>query len=500
MLGRNCAQRLGAAPSGCPACPTEPGGNVHRVTTTRTVLSTDEAVFVDLDRTLLRGASGLVLGAAMRAEGLFDGRPSLPGESLLYRLYNLQGESLAFMAMVRAAPRFTNGWDVDAVCRAGERAAPELAELVQPYAPAVLAAHRAAGRLLVLATTSPVDLVTPFAELAGFDDVVGTRYASRHGSYTGGIDGDFAWATGKLAAVRRWAAAAGVDLAKSHAYSDSVFDMPLLRAVGHPHAVNPDRRLRAAATVQRWPIENWDRPPGVPKMVGLEPYHLLRLVVRPESFPYARFDIAGLDNIPKRGPALLASNHRSYFDVVALAIIAARLGRPVRFLGKREIFDAPVVGPIARALGGISVDRGSGSDQALRAAQRALEAGELLVILPQGTIPRGEAFFDPVLRAKTGTARLAALTGVPVVPIGLWGTERVWPRSARVPTVTTFAHPPKIRVRVGAPVRLGLEDAVADSAAIMKAIVALLPDEASLMGRPTEEEMARTFPPGHRAR
>ncbi len=457
-----------------------------------------EAVFVDLDRTLLRGASGLVLGAAMRAEGLFDGRPSLPGESLLYRLYDLQGESLAFMAMVRAAPRFTSGWDVEAVCRAGARAAPDLAGLVQPYAPAVLAGHRAAGRLLVLATTSPVDLVAPFAELLGFDDVVGTRYARRDGRYTGGIDGDFAWATGKLTAVRRWVATAGVDLARSHAYSDSVFDVPLLRAVGHPHAVNPDRRLRAVATAARWPIEHWDRPPGVPKMVGVEPYHLLRPFVRPEAFPYARFDIAGIENIPARGPALLASNHRSYFDVVALAIIAARLGRPVRFLAKRELFDAPVVGQLARALGGISVDRGSGSDQPLHDAQRALEAGELVVILPQGTIPRGEAFFDPVLRAKTGTARLAAMTGVPVVPIGLWGTERVWPRSARLPTMTTFTNPPSIRVRVGPAVKLGLEDAVADSAAIMTAIVALLPDDASAVHRPTDEEIARTFPPGHR--
>jgi putative phosphoserine phosphatase/1-acylglycerol-3-phosphate O-acyltransferase len=458
----------------------------------------DEAVFVDLDRTLLRGASGLVLGAAMKAEGLLDGRPSVPGEDLLYRLYDIQGESLAFMAMVRAAPRFTAGWDVDAMCRAGQRAATGLAELVQPYAPAVLAEHRAAGRLLVLATTSPVDLVAPFAELAGFDDVVGTRYGRLDGRYTGGIDGDFAWATGKLAAVRRWAATAGVDLTRSHAYSDSVFDLPLLRAVGHPHAVNPDRRLRAVAALSRWPIEHWDRPPGVPKVAGLEAYHLLRPFVRPEAFPYARFDITGTENIPVRGPALLASNHRSYFDVVALAIVAARMGRPVRFLAKRELFEAPVVGPIARALGGISVDRGTRSDQPLRAAQRALEAGELVVILPQGTIPRGEAFFDPVLRAKTGTARLAAMTGAPVVPIGLWGTERVWPRSSRVPTMTTFTDPPTIAVRVGPPVKLGLEDAVADTAAVMDAIVALLPDEARSTRRPTDEEIARTLPPGRR--
>jgi putative phosphoserine phosphatase/1-acylglycerol-3-phosphate O-acyltransferase len=150
------------------------------------------------------------------------------------------------------------------------------------------------------------------------------------------------------------------------------------------------------ATARRWPIEYWDRPPGVPSVLGLEPYHLLRPFVRPSSFPYARFDLTGVDHIPSKGPVLLAANHRSYFDVAALALVAARLGRPVRFLGKKEIFDAPVVGTIARAVGGIPVDRGSGSDRPLRAAEAALRAGEVVIVLPQGTIPRGEAFFDPI--------------------------------------------------------------------------------------------------------
>ncbi len=461
------------------------------------VAASDEAVFVDLDRTLLRGASGLVLSAAMHAEGLFEGRPSIPGEKFIYGAYDVMGESLAFMAMVRAAPHFVRGWSVDSVRRAGASAAPGLADLVQPYAPAVLAEHRGAGRALVLATTSPIDLVAPFAELMGFDHVLATRYSQADGTFTGGIDGEFVWATGKLAAVRRLASEQNLDLAKSYAYSDSVFDFPLLRAVGHPRPVNPDPRLRAVARALRWPVTHWDRPAGVPKFLGWEPYHALRPVVRPELFPYARFDIAGLENIPARGPALLAANHRSYFDVVALAIVAARLGRPVRFLGKREIFDAPLVGQIARALGGISVDRAGRSDQPLRDAQRALEAGEVVVVLPQGTIPRGSAFFDPVLTGKTGTARLAANTGAPVIPIGLWGTESVWPRSSRVPNVAGVMHPPVVRVRVGRPVALGLQDATADTRTIMSAIADLLPGEARLRHEPSAEELARTLPPGH---
>ena len=455
------------------------------------------AVFVDLDRTLLRGASGLVLSAAMHAEGLFEGRRSLPGERLFYAAYDLVGESVPFMAMVRAAPRFVRGWAVEAVRRAGQMAAPELAALVQPYAPAVLAEHRAEGRRLVLATTSPVDLIAPFAELLGFDDVVATRYARRDGRYTGGIEGPFVWSAGKLGAVRRFAAEHSVDLAQSYAYSDSVFDVPLLSAVGHPRVVNPDRRLRVVATVRRWPLEHWDRPNGVPKVLGLEPYHMLRPFVRPELIPYARFDISGVELVPTRGPALLASNHRSYFDVVALAMVAAGGNRPVRFLAKRELFDAPVIGQMARALGGICVDRGSRSDAPLREARRALEAGEVVVILPQGTIPRGRAFFEPVLKGKTGTARLAAMTGAPVVPVGVWGTERVWPRSSRLPDVTTVLRPPLVQVRVGAPVALGLTDAAVDTAVIMKAISALLPAEARRRHQPTPEELARTFPPGH---
>ena len=211
----------------------------------------------------------------------------------------------------------------------------------------------------------------------------------------------------------------------------------------------PTHACSLAAVAQRWPLENWDRPPGIPSLVGYEPYHLARLLFRPEAFPYARFEIRGVDNIPSSGPVLLVSNHRSYFDVAAIGLVAARLGRPVRFMAKQEVFDAPVVGRLARMLGGIPVERGSGSSDPMRRAAAALRAGEVVIVLPQGTIPRGEAFFDPVLIGRTGAARLAAETGAPVVPVGLWGTERVWPRSSKVPNMTALAHPPKVVVNVG---------------------------------------------------
>ena len=130
----------------------------------------------------------------------------------------------------------------------------------------------------------------------------------------------------------------------------------------------------------------------------------------------------------------------------------ARSGRTVRFLGKKEVFDAPVIGQLATAMGGIRVDRGTGSDEPLQAAADALTGGEVVAIMPQGTIPRGPAFFEPELKGRWGAARLAALTKAPVIPIGLWGTERVWPRSSRLPNVLNVADPPLVTVRVGEPV------------------------------------------------
>jgi len=444
------------------------------------------AVFVDLDRTLIRSASGPVFQQAMEAEGVLPPGRRLPGDQLMYAFYNRIG-------LARAAAAVMRGRSAEGTRRAGKRAVESLVELVQPWALAALDAHRAEGRRLVLATTSPWDLVSPLSEALGFDALIATRYRQRDGRYTGRLDGGFVWGAGKRAAVRRWARDNHAELGPSHAYSDSFFDVPLLMAVGHPHPLNADPRLVAVALARRWPLEQWDRAPGVPSLMGWEPYHLVRPLFRPQSFPYARFTLNGLEHIPTRGPVLLASNHRSYFDVVAIGLVAARMGRPVRFMAKQEVFDAPVVGPLARALGGIPVERGSGSGSPMRKAAAALQAGEVVIVLPQGTIPRGEAFFDPLLHGHTGAARLAAETGAPVIPIGLWGTERVWPRSSKVPLMATL-HPPRVTVTVGPPVALGLQDAVADTSTLMEGIADLLPDEAREEHVPTDEDLARTRP------
>lgn len=455
------------------------------------------AVFVDLDRTLLRVASGPSFDAALREAGVLHA-PSIPGQSLVYRGFNVFGESLPSMGMARLAAPFAKGWERKAVKAAAKAAVADLITKVAPYAPQRLAAFREQGHEIILATTTPRDLVKPLAKALDLDGVIATTYEVEDGRYTGAIDGSFVWGTGKLDAVRAWAKRNGVDLADCHACSDSFFDVPLLSAVGHPHPVNPDPRLRGVALLRRWKVEHWDRPEGVPSLLGAEPYHLLRRFIRPELMPFAQLDLDGMKHFPKAGPVIIISNHRSYFDVATLAVVLAKMGRPVRFLGKREIFEHPVVSAVARAVGGIPVDRGVDGATSYRAAESALEAGEVVVLLPEGTIPRGEAFFDPVLKGKTGAVRLAQGSGAPVVPVGLWGTEQVWPRSSKLPNVTNVLHPPLVRVRVGKPFEVERDgDAAEETAKAMARISALLPNGGVVDHVPDEAELARTMPDGH---
>lgn len=451
------------------------------------------AAIFDLDGTLVAGSPAPVLRRHLAEAGLAGAAPSALAGAV-DRLRDVLADA------VPALPpppdqRPVAGWPVDDVRRAAEAAAVELQLQVPPFVPELLDEHRLAGRTIVLVSSTAQPLVAPLADQLGIDHVVATRWVDEGGCYTGQLDGPVLWGPTKLAAVRRWAAEDHIRLRACWAYGDRYADAPLLAAVGHPVAVDPDPQLAAVAAVRGWPVRHLDVPDGVAKVLGRELQDWTRPLTRPELVPNARFTFSGLEHVPAAGGAILAFNHRSYFDPMAMGLLAARIGRPVRGLGKEEVFDAPLVGKVARWVGGIRVERASGSDEPLERAAVALRAGELVVIAPQGTIPRGLAFFEPELRGRWGTARLAAMTGVPVIPVGIWGTEAVWPRSARLPRLDP-RHRPEVSVTVGAPVDLGA-DLEADTKAIMAAIVDLLPEEARQRRQPTEDELRRTFPPGY---
>ncbi len=455
------------------------------------------AVF-DLDRTLITSSSATVFRKHLAEHGI-GGAHDIPLVDVFTRFYEQFGETWLLMQPARLSSRAANGWSVDTVAAAMDDAAAELATMVLPGAAKAIDEHRQAGRRLVMATTSPLVFVKPFADLLGFDDVVATQWErSDDGStFTGRMTGDFVWGRSKADAVARWADEHKANLAESWAYSDSYFDAPLLALVGHPVAVNPDVQLRITATIRGWPVTHFDRSDGVSKILGRELQEWGRPFMRQEIVtPNARIEFEGIENVPETGAAILVFNHRSYFDPLVMGVVIAKTGRNVRGLGKKEVFDVPLVGRLMKASGGIRVDRGTGSDEPLDAAIAAVDAGELLMVAPEGTIPRGPAFFDPVLKGRWGAARIAAATRAPVIPVGLWGTEKVWPRNARLPKFS-LTDRPTVTASVGPPVKLNYRSPDADTKRIMKALSAQLPPEARKRRTPTPEELALTYPPGY---
>ncbi len=161
----------------------------------------------------------------------------------------------------------------------------------------------------------------------------------------------------------------------------------------------------------------------------------------------------GWQLVPARGPVILTSNHASHLDPLCLAYVADRRRRRIRFLAKEELFEKRALGPLLRAVRQIPVRRGTESAaDALAPAIAEVRSGECIAVFPEGTISLD---LEP-MAGKTGTARLARATGVPVTPVGLWGAHRILFKG-RLPNwrcgIAEVAA-------VGTPVRVGPEDDV----------------------------------------
>ncbi len=178
-------------------------------------------------------------------------------------------------------------------------------------------------------------------------------------------------------------------------------------------------------------------------------------------------DVSGLEHLPRTGPALLAVNHVSYVDFIYGGVAPERIGRRVRFMAKRELFDHRVSGPIMRACRHIEVDRAEG-ERSLAVAEQFLRDGELVGIFPEATISRAMEIKD----LKTGAVRIAARTGVPLIPLVLWGTQRLMTKDHP----RDFSRGTAISIRVGAPLAVTGTDPVGETAALKAALQGLLDD------------------------
>jgi 1-acyl-sn-glycerol-3-phosphate acyltransferase len=130
---------------------------------------------------------------------------------------------------------------------------------------------------------------------------------------------------------------------------------------------------------------------------------------------------SGAEHVPRTGPVVLAGNHVSEMDPVIVGLALDELGRRPRFLAKAELFSTPVLGSVLRSARQIPVDRGGDTSTTLPRALLALEAGEAVVVFPEGTVSKA---FVPA-EARLGAARLALASGAPLVPFATWGGQRV---------------------------------------------------------------------------
>jgi HAD superfamily hydrolase (TIGR01490 family) len=237
----------GAAPAapGAPAPPDE-------------AASSREAAFFDLDRTLMAGSSGFHWVRAARGAGLVT-RRRLAADAWINLRFRLQGSTDAGTDKVRErVGQLIAGRRV----RDLERLAPKvLAGVLPRLYPQMLDVayrHQDAGRRVYIVTAASQEMAALLAHVLGFDGGIGSRSEIVNGHYTGRPGGPFTYREGKADAVRALAAAEGIDLGASYAYSDSESDLPMLRAVGHPVAVNPDAVLARMAREEGWDVLRFD--------------------------------------------------------------------------------------------------------------------------------------------------------------------------------------------------------------------------------------------------
>jgi len=212
------------------------------------------AAFFDLDRTLISGSSAFVLGiAAWRAKLIPTHRFVRDAAGAVAFKFAGASDQTSEGVRDRILGAVT-GVSLDDLVALNADIVPKLLAMVRPEAMRLLEQHRHAGRATYIVSASPIELVEPLAKALGMTAGIGTRSAIVDGVYSGELAGPFCYGQGKVEAIEQIARWEGLDLDQCWAYSDSASDLPMLEAVGHPVAVNPDAKLERMAGRRGWPV------------------------------------------------------------------------------------------------------------------------------------------------------------------------------------------------------------------------------------------------------
>jgi putative phosphoserine phosphatase/1-acylglycerol-3-phosphate O-acyltransferase len=344
-----------------------------------------------------------------------------------------------------------------------------LAKALYREAIALVEAHRAAGHKLVIVSAASRYQIDPIARVLGIDEICCTRLEVVDGRFTGKVIAPLCFGEGKLLTARRSAGLHKASLKHCWFYSDSSDDLPLLRNVGHPVAVNPTDKLGAHARASNWPqlqfstrgmpsVENIARTVLTAQTViattaigmlsrrlGRDRFSNANQLTRllgdiGSAFAGLDFEIEGIDSLYRERPAVFVFNHQSLLDSLVLAHL---LREDVVAMVKKEMGNTPVVGPLLRQADTIFVDRNAPDQhEVLQRALDVLKSGRSLVIAPEGS----RSTLGNIQPFKHGAFYIARKAGVPIIPIVLHNVKDALPKGG------WLIRPATIRITVLAPV------------------------------------------------
>jgi len=437
--------------------------------------------FFDLDRTLIAGYSVVAIAQERIRLGFTRGQLK-ESTAILREVLRARGgddevvKGPNYKRLVQRLSKSLKGTDEETLTRLGEQAyRNSLARNLYSEAIALVEAHRRAGHRLVIVTAATRYQVDPIARVLGIDEVCCTGLEVENGRFTGRTLAPLCYGEGKAMAARRVCKRDKVAMKHCYFYSDSIDDLPLLRAVGHPVAVNPSEKLGVHARAKGWPqlhfrsrgmpnletvlrtlltaqtvaataaVGAFGRALGVGKISNAN--RLTQLIGEVGTgFAGLDFEVEGAENLRRDRPAIFIFNHQSLLDAMVLAHL---LREDVVALVKQEVSHNPLLGPLLRRADTVFVDR-KDRDQSrvLRESLQILESGRSLVIAPEGT----RSTLGQIQPFKHGAFYIAKKAGVPVVPIVLHNVKDALPNGGlliRATTIRVTVLPPLYPDKLG---------------------------------------------------
>ncbi|MGB5326436.1 MAG: HAD-IB family hydrolase [Pseudomonadales bacterium] len=347
-----------------------------------------------------------------------------------------------------------------------------IARLIYPESRALIEAHQRKGHTVAIISSALPYQVEPAAKNLGVDNVLCTRLEVKKGKFTGAVERPTCFGPGKVTAAKDLATRYGVDLAETFFYSDSHDDIELLKAVGKPRPLNPNRKLTAIAERSGWPVRRFASRgrPGITDFAraiaatgslvgsfaaGLPIWALTGSRRRAQNFSATLFaetasaliglnlKIEGEEHLWSDRPAVFIFNHQSKADVV---IMISLLRRDIAGVGKQEIRKIPLVGRVMEMAGTVLIDRAN-SGSAIEAMRPLVDVickeGKSVVIAPEGT----RTVSPKLAPFKKGAFHLAMQAGVPIVPVVIHNALDSAPKGDFV------FHPATVEVEVLPPVQ-----------------------------------------------